>query len=58
MRGGIHVDDPRLIHNLPTLLPQIDQQQSSTTNKLSNEQWQALITMHRILLHEGHDSFQ
>jgi hypothetical protein len=36
---------------------EIDQQQSQTTNKLSNEQWQALITLHRTLLHEHHDFF-
>jgi hypothetical protein len=36
---------------------EIDQQQSSTTNKLSNEQWQALIALHRTLLHEHHDFF-
>ena len=32
-------------------------QQSQTTNKLSNEQWQALIALHRTLLHEHHDFF-
>lgn len=31
--------------------------QSQTTNKLSNEQWQALIALHRTLLHEHHDFF-
>jgi hypothetical protein len=36
---------------------EIDQQQSSTANKLSNEQWQALIALHRTLLHEYHDFF-
>ena len=36
---------------------EIDQQQSSTTNKLSDEQWQALIALHRTLLHEHHDFF-
>lgn len=36
---------------------EIDQQQSSTTTKLSNEQWQALIALHRALLHEHHDFF-
>ncbi len=36
---------------------EIDQQQSSTTNKLSNEQRQALIALHRTLLHEHHDFF-
>lgn len=33
----------------------IDQQQSAATDKLSNEQWQALITLHCALLHEHHD---
>lgn len=36
---------------------QIDQQQALTTNKLSDEQWQALIALHRTLLHEHHDFF-
>lgn len=36
---------------------EIDQQQAATTNKLSNEQWQALIALHRTLLHEHHDFF-
>ena len=36
---------------------EIDQQQASTTIKLSNEQWQALIALHRTLLHEHHDFF-
>jgi hypothetical protein len=36
---------------------EIDQQQGSTTNKLSDEQWQALIALHRTLLHEHHDFF-
>jgi len=36
---------------------EICQQQSQTTNKLSNEQWQALISLHRTLLHEHHDFF-
>jgi hypothetical protein len=36
---------------------QIDQQQSSTTNKLSDEQWHALIALHRTLLYEHHDFF-
>jgi hypothetical protein len=27
------------------------------THKLSNEQWQALIALHRTLLHEHHDFF-
>ena len=53
----IRVDSPYMIHSLPTFVSQIDQQQSSTTNKLSNEQWQALIALHRTLLHEHHDFF-
>ncbi|KAK4946250.1 hypothetical protein LTR10_014762 [Elasticomyces elasticus] len=36
---------------------EICQQQSQTTNKLTNEQWQALIALHRTLLHEHHDFF-
>ncbi|KIW09653.1 hypothetical protein PV08_12097 [Exophiala spinifera] len=32
-------------------------QQSQTANKLSHEQWQALIVLHRTLLHEYHDFF-
>lgn len=32
-------------------------QQSQTTTKLSDEQWQALIALHRTLLHEHHDFF-
>ncbi|KAK5193064.1 hypothetical protein LTR47_009493 [Exophiala xenobiotica] len=36
---------------------EICQQQSQTTTKLSNEQWQALIALHRTLLHEHHDFF-
>ncbi|OAP61247.1 hypothetical protein AYL99_03448 [Fonsecaea erecta] len=32
-------------------------QQAQTTNKLNNEQWQALIALHRTLLHEHHDFF-
>ncbi|OAL22510.1 hypothetical protein AYO22_07068 [Fonsecaea multimorphosa] len=32
-------------------------QQAQTTNRLSNEQWQALIALHRTLLHEHHDFF-
>jgi hypothetical protein len=36
---------------------EIDGQQASATNKLSNEQWQALIALHRTLLHEHHDFF-
>ena len=34
---------------------EIDQQQASTTTKLSNEQWQTLTALHRTLLHEHHD---
>ncbi|KIW36106.1 uncharacterized protein PV06_11581 [Exophiala oligosperma] len=36
---------------------EICQQQSQTTTELSNEQWQALIALHRTLLHEHHDFF-
>ena len=36
---------------------EIDAQQAATTNKLTNEQWQALIALHRTLLHEHHDFF-
>ena len=36
---------------------EIDQQQSKTTNKLSDEQWQALIALHPTLLYEDHDFF-
>ncbi|KAL6240629.1 hypothetical protein RBB50_012456 [Rhinocladiella similis] len=36
---------------------EICQQQSQTTKKLSHEQWQALINLHRTLLHEHHDFF-
>ncbi|KAF7514335.1 hypothetical protein GJ744_000105 [Endocarpon pusillum] len=36
---------------------EIDQQQAATTTKLTNEQWQALIALHRTLLHEHHDFF-
>jgi polyribonucleotide nucleotidyltransferase len=36
---------------------EIDQQQASATTKLPNEQWQALIALHRTLLHEHHDFF-
>ncbi|KIW21798.1 uncharacterized protein PV07_12774, partial [Cladophialophora immunda] len=32
-------------------------QQAQTTTKLSNEQWQALIALHRTLLHKHHDFF-
>jgi hypothetical protein len=34
-----------------------DAQSSDTKRKLSNEQWQALIALHRTLLHEHHDFF-
>jgi hypothetical protein len=57
MCGGILAAGPGLMHSLPIFLIQIDQQQSSTTNKLSDEQWQALIALHRTLLHEHHDFF-
>jgi hypothetical protein len=46
-----------LTYNLLISPTQIDHQQSSTTNKLSDEQWQALIALHRTLLHEHHDFF-
>ncbi|KAK1837580.1 hypothetical protein CCHR01_19798, partial [Colletotrichum chrysophilum] len=39
---------------------EVDNAQSSTTDaspKLNNEQWQALIALHRTLLHEHHDFF-
>jgi len=36
---------------------EIDQQQSTTTNCLSNEQWQPLIALHCTLLYEHHDFF-
>ena len=36
---------------------EIDQQQASKKTELSNEQWQALIALHRTLLHEHHDFF-
>ncbi|KAH8883049.1 hypothetical protein GQ53DRAFT_435584 [Thozetella sp. PMI_491] len=32
-------------------------QYNSTANRLNNEQWQALIALHRTLLHEHHDFF-
>jgi hypothetical protein len=35
----------------------IDCQQSSTTNKLDTEQWQALMALQQTLLHENHDFF-
>ncbi|KAH7268340.1 hypothetical protein B0J15DRAFT_390316 [Fusarium solani] len=31
--------------------------ETNTTSKLNNEQWQALIALHRTLLHEHHDFF-
>jgi hypothetical protein len=36
---------------------EIDQQQGNSKKELSNEQWQALIALHRTLLHEHHDFF-
>ncbi|KAI1318096.1 hypothetical protein F5Y16DRAFT_392317 [Xylariaceae sp. FL0255] len=37
---------------------EVDNAQSSQTDtKLNNEQWQALIALHRTLLHEHHDFF-
>jgi hypothetical protein len=36
---------------------EIDAQQASSTNKLSHEQWQARIALHRTLLCEHHDFF-
>jgi len=36
---------------------EISQSQSQTTTKLTNEQWQSLIALHRTLLHEHHDFF-
>jgi len=36
---------------------EIDRQQSQSSNKLSDLQWQALIALHRTLLHEHHDFF-
>ncbi|KIV93618.1 hypothetical protein PV10_04819 [Exophiala mesophila] len=36
---------------------EICQSQSQQTNKLTDEQWQALIALHRTLLHEHHDFF-
>ena len=36
---------------------EIDLQQSQSNTKLSVEQWQALTTLHRTLLHEHHDFF-
>jgi hypothetical protein len=34
---------------------EIDYAQSSSSNKLTNEQWQTAIALHRTLLHEHHD---
>jgi hypothetical protein len=36
---------------------EIVQKHAQTRNELSNEQWQALIALHRTLLHEYHDFF-
>jgi hypothetical protein len=36
---------------------EIDRQQSQSSNKLDDLQWQALIALHRTLLHEHHDFF-
>ncbi|KAI1905978.1 hypothetical protein LOZ12_006427 [Ophidiomyces ophidiicola] len=36
---------------------EIDRQQAKNPASLSNEQWQALIALHRTLLHEHHDFF-
>lgn len=36
---------------------EMDQQLLNSTNKLTNEQWGALIALHRTLLHEHHDFF-
>lgn len=36
---------------------EITQARSKAANKLSNDQWQALIALHRTLLHEHHDFF-
>lgn len=36
---------------------EIDQQQAKNKGNLSNDQWQALIALHRTLLHEHHDFF-
>ncbi|KAK4229586.1 EST/SMG-like protein 1 [Podospora fimiseda] len=35
----------------------LQSQSNETINKLNNEQWQALIALHRTLLHEHHDFF-
>src|SRR5204862_3919192 len=55
MRRGTLSTGPHLTHSLPIFTAQVDQQQSTTTNKLTNEQWQALLALHRTLLHEHHD---
>jgi hypothetical protein len=57
MRGGTLSCGPYLMYSLLIHFAQVDQQQSATTNKLSNEQWQALVALHRTLLHEHHDFF-
>ena len=36
---------------------EITQQRANSASKLSNDQWQALIALHRTLLHEHHDFF-
>ena len=36
---------------------EIDRQQFSTTNQLSEEQWQALVALHTMLLHKYYDFF-
>lgn len=36
---------------------EIDNAQASSSEKLNNEHWQALIALHRTLLHEHHDFF-
>lgn len=36
---------------------EITQARSKAANKLSNDQWQSLIALHRTLLHEHHDFF-
>ncbi|KKA16328.1 hypothetical protein T310_10083, partial [Rasamsonia emersonii CBS 393.64] len=36
---------------------EIDRQQSESKEELTNAQWQALIALHRTLLHEHHDFF-
>jgi hypothetical protein len=55
------VDDVKGIYAGLTMVEkkcaEIDQQQASTTNKLSDEQWQALVDLHRTLLHEHYDFF-